>query len=92
MQLTTLAALVASLAMTASAAPASDLEARQGTPRVRATFYRDNRCGEDGSPWGDDFVFVQSATTGLASCQDLPPSINFPSTFFNESSVTRTRR
>jgi len=37
MQLTVLASLLASVAMTASAAPSTGIEARQGVPRVRAT-------------------------------------------------------
>ena len=93
MQLTALTALLATVALTATAAPSSDLEARQGTPRVRATFYRDTQCGRDGSPWADDYVFTQSTVTGLAGCQDLPASPTYQqsnSVYFNETSVTRT--
>jgi hypothetical protein len=95
MQLTTLTALLATVALTATAAPSpsSDLSSRQGTPRVRATFYRDTQCGRDGSPWADDYVFVQSTVTGLAGCQDLPASSTYQqsnSVYFNETSVTKT--
>jgi hypothetical protein len=95
MQFTTITALLATVVMTATAAPSADIEARQGVPRVRATFYRDTQCGRDGSPWADDFVFVQSAVTGLAGCQDLPASPTYEqsnSVYFNETSVTRTRK
>jgi hypothetical protein len=96
MQFTTLTALLATVAMTATAAPSSsNLEARQGAPRVRATFYYDSRCGQDGRPYADDYVFLQSATTGLAGCQDLPASSTFEnanSVYFNETSVTRTSK
>jgi hypothetical protein len=92
MQFTTITALLATVAMT-TAAPSADLEARQGLPRVRATFYRDTQCGRDGSPYADDYVFLQNSVTGLAGCQDLPAAPTFESSnsvFFNETSVTRT--
>jgi hypothetical protein len=40
MQFTVLASLLATVAMTATAAPTTDIEARQGVPRVRATCKR----------------------------------------------------
>ncbi|KAI4672207.1 uncharacterized protein J4E88_004711 [Alternaria novae-zelandiae] len=93
MQLTVLASLLASVAMTASAAPSTGIEARQGVPRVRATFYRDQECGRDGRPYADDFVPLQNTTaTGLSTCMNFPPSFNYPSTFFNETMLTRTLR
>jgi hypothetical protein len=83
MLLTTLTALLAT-SLTISASP---LTARQGVPRVRATFY--NNGGYCGPPeqWRDDFVFVQDA---VGVCHDLPFAKPFPATYFNESSLTRT--
>ncbi|KAL1799094.1 hypothetical protein ACET3X_003131 [Alternaria dauci] len=94
MQFTALAVCLASMAVTATAAPANSNEARQEIPHVRATFYRDTGCGRDGSPWGDDYVPLQNTTAiGLSTCMNLPPSFNFPSTYFNETgSLTRTIR
>jgi hypothetical protein len=86
MQFTTLTAFIASLALTATAAPA-ELSTRQGTPRVRATFFNDGGCG---GAWADDFVFVQNSATGLTGCQNVPFPRTFPSTYFNESLTTKT--
>jgi hypothetical protein len=84
MQLTTITAILAA-ALTVGASP---LEARQGVPRVRATFY--NNGGYCGPPeqWKEDTVFVQDAV-GVCHDLDVGP---FQATFFNESSVTRTRK
>lgn len=80
--LTTLSALLAA-ALTVGASP---LEARQGAPRVRATFY--NNGGQCGPPeqWKEDTVFLQE----VVGCQEVTVG-PFQATFFNESSVTRTR-
>jgi hypothetical protein len=85
MQLTTITALLTA-ALTVSASP---LEARQGVPRVRATFY--NNGGFCGPPeqWKDDFVFVQDA---VGVCHDVPFPAPFQATYFNESSLTRTSK
>jgi hypothetical protein len=82
MQLTTITALLAA-ALTVGASP---LEARQGVPRVRATFY--NNGGYCGPPeqWKEDTVFVQDAV-GVCHDLDVGP---FQATYFNESSLTRT--
>ncbi|KAF2032168.1 hypothetical protein EK21DRAFT_110115 [Setomelanomma holmii] len=80
---TTLSALLAA-AMTVGASP---LEARQDVPRVRATFYNNGGCGPP-ETWAEDTVFVQD-TPGV--CHDLTVG-PFQSTYFNESSVTRTLR
>jgi hypothetical protein len=82
MQLTTIAAFLAA-ALTVGASP---LEARQGVPRVRATFY--NNGGYCGPPeqWKEDTVFVQDA---VGVCHDVTVG-PFQATYFNESSVTRT--
>ena len=82
--LTTLSALLAA-ALTVGASP---LEARQGVPRVRATFY--NNGGFCGPPeqWKDDTVFVQDA---VGVCHDVIIG-PFQATYFNESSITRTRK
>jgi hypothetical protein len=84
MQLTTITALLAA-ALTVGASP---LEARQGVPRVRATFY--NNGGYCGPPeqWKEDTVFVQD-TVGVCHNLDVGP---FQATYFNESSVTHTRK
>jgi hypothetical protein len=84
MQLTTITAILAA-ALTVGASP---LEARQGVPRVGATFY--NNGGYCGPPeqWKEDTVFVQDAV-GVCHDLDVGP---FQATFFNESSVTRTRK
>jgi hypothetical protein len=84
MQLTTITAILAA-ALTVGASP---LEARQGVPRVRATFY--NNGGYCGPPeqWKEDTVFVQDAV-GVCHDLDVGP---FQATYFNESSVTRTRK
>ncbi|KAH8723987.1 hypothetical protein GQ44DRAFT_760700 [Phaeosphaeriaceae sp. PMI808] len=84
MQLTTITSLFAVVL----AVGASPLEARQGVPRVRATFY--NNGGFCGPPeqWKEDTVFVQAA---VGVCQDVTVG-PFQATFFNESSVTRTLR
>jgi hypothetical protein len=88
MLFTTISALFASVALTASASP---LEARQATPYVRATFYNDGGCGP--SSWAEDTVFVQNTTRGVAGCHDLDISAApFRSTYFNESSITLPRK
>ncbi|RYN34392.1 hypothetical protein AA0115_g2939 [Alternaria tenuissima] len=94
MQFATLATFLASMALTATAAPANSIEVRQEIPHVRATFYRDTGCGRDGSSYGDDYDPLQNTTaTGLSTCMNLPSSFNFPSTHFNETgSLTRTIR
>jgi hypothetical protein len=84
MQLTAITALLA----TALSVGASPLEARQEIPHVRATFY--NNGGYCGPPeqWKEDTVFVQDA---VGVCHDLTVG-PFQATYFNESSVTRTRK
>lgn len=81
---TTLSALLAA-AVTVGASP---LEVRQGVPRVRATFY--NNGGFCGPPeqWKEDTVFVQDAP---GVCHDLTVG-PFQATYFNESSITDTRK
>jgi hypothetical protein len=81
MQLTTITALLAA-ALTVGASP---LEARQGVPRVRATFWNNGGCGPP-EDWAEDTVFVQDA---VGVCHDLTVG-PFQSTYFNESSLTRT--
>ncbi|KAF2823543.1 hypothetical protein CC86DRAFT_372481 [Ophiobolus disseminans] len=81
--LTTLSAFLAA----AMAVGASPLETRQGTPRIRATFYNNGgTCGPDN--WREDFVFQQYP---VGDCHDLDVG-PFQSTYFNESSITRTRK
>ncbi|KAL6702624.1 hypothetical protein ACN47E_001293 [Coniothyrium glycines] len=84
MQLTLLTTLFAAAA---TAAPA--LEARQGVPRVRATFYDGGGCAQVNFPWREDFVFTQDHPIG--QCIDLTFG-PFGSTYFNESSLTRSLR
>ncbi|KAF1844492.1 uncharacterized protein K460DRAFT_365456 [Cucurbitaria berberidis CBS 394.84] len=88
MQLITLAAAAAAFFATAPTVGATplDLEARQGAPRIRATFYNNGGCQE---PWAEDTVFLQDVPVGV--CQDVTVG-PFQSTFFNESSLTRTLR
>jgi hypothetical protein len=81
MQLTAITALLAA-ALTVGASP---LEARQGVPRIRATFFNNGGCSPPES-WAEDTVFVQDA---VGICHDLTVG-PFQATFINESSLTRT--
>ncbi|KAF7680496.1 hypothetical protein GT037_002147 [Alternaria burnsii] len=91
MQFATHAAFLASMALTATAAPVNSIKVRQEIPHV---LYRDTGCGRDGSSYGDDYDPLQNTTaTGLSTCMNLPPSFSFASTYFNETgSLTRTIR
>lgn len=93
-----LSALVASAAMTVSAAPSSGLEARQTalppvTPGyVYARFYNANDCGAAGAPYQDDQFIQQNSVLGLAGCRDLTFSTVFPATLFDVNGLTHTRK
>jgi hypothetical protein len=88
MQFTTFIALFAT-AIAVSATPVELEEKRQleGASRVYARFFRDGGCGP--SPWAEDTVFLQSATVGLAGCQDLTVG-PFASTNFDINNFSRT--
>ncbi|CAO2648675.1 Nn.00g079420.m01.CDS01 [Neocucurbitaria sp. VM-36] len=82
-------ALLTSLTFTLTAlnpVTATPLDARQEIPHIRATFYNNGGCQE---PWAEDTVFTQDVPVGV--CQDVTVG-PFQSTFFNESSLTRTLR
>jgi hypothetical protein len=84
MQLITIAAILA----TAVSVGATPIEARQGTPRVRATFFNNGpTCGPPGD-WREDFVFTE--TVPIGACQNIPIPQTFQATYFNESSIDRT--
>lgn len=84
MQLLTIATFLA----TALSVGATALEARQGTPRVRATFFNNGPiCGPPGD-WREDFVFTETVPVG--ACQNIPISQTFQATYFNESSIDHT--
>jgi hypothetical protein len=95
-----LSALVASAAMSVSAAPSSGLEARQTTipptipGYVYARFFNTNDCGAAGEPVQDDQVIGQSSVTGLptglAGCRDLAFAETYPATLFDANGLTQT--
>ncbi|KAF1935608.1 hypothetical protein EJ02DRAFT_388897 [Clathrospora elynae] len=84
-------ALFATAALTVSATPTT-LSARQGAPRVRATFFNKNSCGANDhqAHWAEDTVFLQNTVLGLPGCQNLDVG-PFAATYFNESSISITR-
>ena len=89
MQPTATLSLLATMAAMANAAPSS-LSSRQGAPRIRAGFYGEGSCGNNGmNPNLEDMVFLQNTVTGRAGCRDLDVG-PFPATYFNESSLTQT--
>jgi hypothetical protein len=87
MQFTTLTVLLAT-ALAVSASPVSEKRQDGGVPRVYARFFRTTDCGPPES-WAEDTVFLQSATTGLAGCQNLDVG-PFASTQFDVNNFSRT--
>jgi hypothetical protein len=83
----TLATLSALLA-TALTVGASPLEARQ-SGGIRATFFNNGGfCGPE-EKWVDDTYFAQNP---VGDCRDLGISNPFTASYFNQSTITRSRQ
>ncbi|KAI8933073.1 hypothetical protein NX059_009718 [Plenodomus lindquistii] len=80
-----LAALLASLTLTATAAPT--LTPRQETPRIYARYFAGGACEE---PWREDTVFL--STTPVGECQNVRDGGPYGSTQFQGNLLDRTLR